>query len=360
MGEPGQQRIRLRSSARTSNGKVRENNEDSIHLWTQPVQVFAIVADGMGGAAAGEEASRIAVETIREGLVGSIAVNGDVPSMGDTSPLLDEDAITEHMRQAIRTANMTIVQKAELHPEYKGMGTTVTMAFIRNTYAIIGHVGDSRAYLIDGQDGHIIQVTSDHSFVQALVAAGHISEEEADDHPMRNVLYRALGQARDVEIDVYYERLRANDRLVLCSDGLTLHVRPAEIAQLTLAAANPEEASQKLIDLANQRGGRDNVSVIVVKVEAEDDDAPRVQDHPVYILDEDTMIIRHPPAYGSSETLNALSTQDRDGKMSLGDSRREPQASLRLVANPDPNRLQARGVSGEGLREGRDMFLPEQ
>lgn len=347
MGEPGQQ-IRLRSSARTSNGKVRENNEDSIHLWTQPIQVFAIVADGMGGAAAGEEASRLAVEAIREGLGEALT------PVGDLNGLMDEDAVTETMRQAIRGANLMIVQKAERHPELKGMGTTVTMAFIRNTYAIIGHVGDSRAYLIDGQDGHIIQVTSDHSFVQALVAAGHITEEEAEDHPMRNVLYRALGQARDVEIDVYYERLRANDRLVLCSDGLTLHVRPAEIAQLTLAASNPEEASQKLIDLANQRGGRDNISVIVIKVEAQDDDLPLERiEHP-FEFDDDTLIIQNRgTSFSSSETRHALPTQERDGKLNLSDPRRDAHnAGAAFRSPPDP--------LDEPPGEGRDMFLPEQ
>jgi PPM family protein phosphatase len=254
--------IRLRSSARTNTGKVRDNNEDNIHLWTSDQTALAIVADGMGGAAAGEEASRIAVEMIQEGLI-------DATTGGKAELLVeeDDDSLTDRMKLAIRSANMSIVQKADRHPEFKGMGTTVTMALVRNTHAVIGHVGDSRAYLIDGQDGHIIQVTSDHSFVQALVSAGHISEEEAEDHPMKNVLYRALGQARDVEVDIYYERLHPNDRLVLCSDGLTLHVRPEEIAQVVLAADNPEEASQKLIELANVRGGRDNVSVIVIKVE---------------------------------------------------------------------------------------------
>jgi protein phosphatase len=120
--------------------------------------------------------------------------------------------------------------------------------------------------LIDGQDGVITQITSDHSFVEALVTAGHITREEAETHPMKNVLYRALGQAEDLDVDVYYARVQHDDRLVLCSDGLTLHVKPDEIAEHALAEGDPEAASQRLIDLANERGGKDNVSVIVIKV----------------------------------------------------------------------------------------------
>jgi protein phosphatase len=159
------------------------------------------------------------------------------------------------------------MQKAANSPEMRGMGTTVTLAFVRGTYVIIAHVGDSRAYLVDGDDHHITQITSDHSFVEALLAAGHITPEQADEHPMRNVLYRALGQAEDIDVDMYYKRLHIGDRLVLCSDGLTRHVKPEEIAQLALADPNPDVASQKLIDLANERGGEDNVSVIVISVE---------------------------------------------------------------------------------------------
>src|SRR5262249_50197294 len=115
----------------------------------------------------------------------------------------------------------------------------------------------------------ITQITADHSFVEALVAAGHITPEQADVHPMRNVLYRALGQSEDVDIDLYHTHLDAGDRLILCSDGLTRHVKANEICDLTLFNEDPDVASQKLIDLANARGGEDNVSVIIIKVEGD-------------------------------------------------------------------------------------------
>jgi serine/threonine protein phosphatase PrpC len=259
--ENPQQGIRLRSSARTSTGQVRENNEDNIHLWTRDEFVLAVVADGMGGAAAGEEASRIAVESIKAGLA---LREQRVPEKFEH---IEDATLTDKLKETIQAANLSIMQKAAAQPEMRGMGTTVTLAFVRGTYAIVAHVGDSRAYLVDGDDQEITQITSDHSFVEALLAAGHITKEQADEHPMKNVLYRALGQSEDVDVDMYYKRLHIGDRLVLCSDGLTRHVKPEEIAKLVMSDSNPDVASQKLIDLANERGGEDNVSVIVILVE---------------------------------------------------------------------------------------------
>lgn len=297
MQNPGQG-IRLRSSARSDTGKVRDNNEDRVHLWKHDRGLLAVVADGMGGAVAGEEASRLTVETLQADLVED-----------DTRPpifaITDPDTVTHRLRESIDDANEVILQKADSHPELRGMGTTVTMAYVQEREVIIGHVGDSRAYLVDGRDGAISQVTSDHSFVQALVSAGHISEEEAEEHPMRNVLYRALGQAHDVEIDIYYATLQPGDRLVLCSDGLTLHITPEEIAQVALAAEDPDDISRKFIDLANKRGGRDNVSVIVITAEAGDPLAMQAETGYQY-TDEDTLIIGgEAQPFGPSESQSS-------------------------------------------------------
>ncbi|MCB9452146.1 MAG: Stp1/IreP family PP2C-type Ser/Thr phosphatase [Anaerolineaceae bacterium] len=260
MHDPGYD-IRLRSSAQTSTGQVRQNNEDNIHLWSRDKYVLAVVADGMGGAAAGEEASRIAVDAIEAGMA-----MRDYTSQDALQQMTDE-MVQGRLSRAIQTANLQIMRKAAASPEMRGMGTTVTLAFIRQTHVIVAHVGDSRAYLVDHDDGDITQITADHSFVQALLAAGHITHEQAEEHPMRNVLYRALGQAEDVEVDIYVRDLHIGDRLVLCSDGLTRHVHPEEIAEFALAYDNPDTVSQKLIALANERGGEDNVSVIVILVE---------------------------------------------------------------------------------------------
>jgi len=205
--------IRLRSSARTSVGQVRENNEDSVHLWPGEQFVLAVVADGMGGAAAGEEASRMAIEAIQAGM--SLRTRDNLDQING----LSVDDISERLRTSIQQANLSIMQRALDEPDMRGMGTTVTLAFVRGTEAIIAHVGDSRAYQIDGATQRITQITADHSFVEALLAAGHITPEQAEDHPMRNVLYRALGQAEDLDVDIYTVRLEIGDRLVLCSDG---------------------------------------------------------------------------------------------------------------------------------------------
>lgn len=255
--------IRLRSSARTSVGQVRENNEDSVHLWPGDKFLLAVVADGMGGAAAGEEASQMAIEAIQAGM--SLQDQDGQKALEKVS----DAEISRQLRDAIQNANLSIMQRAAEEPEMRGMGTTVTLAFVRGKDVVVAHVGDSRAYRVDGMTSNITQITADHSFVEALLAAGHITPEQADDHPMRNVLYRALGQAEDVDIDLYQSQLQVGDRLVLCSDGLTRHVKPEEIAQVALKDNNPETSSQNLIDMANDRGGEDNVSVIVIAVEQE-------------------------------------------------------------------------------------------
>jgi protein phosphatase len=260
--------FRLRSSARTSVGQVRENNEDSVHLWANEEYAVAVVADGMGGAAAGEEASRMAVEAIEHGIM--TEENRDRANSGE----LPAEFIISKFREVIRSGNTSIIEKAASHPDLRGMGTTVTLAFVQHNQAIVAHVGDSRAYLINGRRGEIRQITHDHSFVEALIAAGHITQEEAEEHPMRHVLYRALGQNEELDIDVYQTSLKANDRLVLCSDGLTRHVRPDEIAELVLLNEDTDLACEALINLANLRGGEDNVSVVVIRVERDPNSPP--------------------------------------------------------------------------------------
>lgn len=252
-------RIRLKSSARTDRGMQRPHNEDSVHLWAEDQHALAVIADGMGGAVAGEEASRIAIETVSELFARPLLANStSYDSDGDND-------LATRLVETVREANTNIIARAISRPELKGMGTTLTLAFARHEEVMLAHVGDSRAYLVDGHDSGIVQLTADHSFVQALVDAGHITSEEADNHPMRNVLYRALGQSHDLDVDLISGiRLNVGDRIVLCSDGLTLHVKPHEIAAIVMDSDDPDHASRMLIDIANQRGGKDNISVVVI------------------------------------------------------------------------------------------------
>ncbi|MBZ0301165.1 MAG: Stp1/IreP family PP2C-type Ser/Thr phosphatase [Anaerolineae bacterium] len=381
--------IRLRSSARTSVGQVRENNEDSVHLWPGDQFVLAVVADGMGGAAAGEEASRMAIEAIQAGM--SLrnrdtyeAING-----------LSDDLVADRLRTSIEQANLSIMQRSIDEPDLRGMGTTVTLAFVRGIEVIIAHVGDSRAYQVDGATTRIRQITSDHSFVEALLSAGHITPEQAEDHPMRNVLYRALGQAEELDVDIYKTRLEIGDRLVLCSDGLTRHVKPDEIAQLSLSDENPSKASQKLIDLANERGGEDNVSVIIVSVERDNSNPEADMKSDFAAEDEDTLVLKDKPFSRSALQIqpdpSPAKSQDDPSQDSDPESRtssyfskhkmqaervsdsddlppKNCPARSTVLQFPSPDRItipadgetQPEGRPGEGDGEGHDTRAPEQ
>lgn len=241
----------LLGSALTDVGQIRSHNEDSVYLWAHEGVSLAVVADGMGGAAAGEEASRIVIETVQVRLPMDFVLQNQ-------ATLSERD-----LRLTVQAANLNIIQHTIQHPTLKGMGTTVTLALVQGRDVTVAHVGDSRAYHIS-PEGTITQITSDHSFVQALLDAGHITEEQAETHPMGNVLYRALGQTEDLEVDTYYMRMHLHDRLLLCSDGLTRHVRRHEIAQIASQFSDPYKIAKNLITLANMRGGEDNISVIVV------------------------------------------------------------------------------------------------
>lgn len=287
-----------RASALSDVGQARENNEDRVGLWARHGVVLAVVADGMGGAAAGEEASRLVMEAIQADFLGEARGS-------ETLRELSEDEISRKLRAAVRRANCAIIERASDNPELQGMGTTVTMAFIRDSRVILAHVGDSRAYLVDGHEGWINQITDDHSFVEALLASGHITPEQAAVHPMRNVLYRALGQVEDTDADLYSRNLNDGDWLVLCSDGLTRHVSPAEIAEIVAEDKTPDETVQVLINLANQRGGEDNVSAVVVKMESSDEIEQEKPPDPVEF--EDTQVGLY-QAEASGDELNS----DRD------------------------------------------------
>ncbi|HEX2978934.1 MAG TPA: Stp1/IreP family PP2C-type Ser/Thr phosphatase [Anaerolineaceae bacterium] len=276
-----------RSSAHSSVGRVRENNEDRVGLWARQGVVLALVADGMGGAAAGEEASRLVVEAVQADFLGEARGS-------ETLYNLSEDEVSDKLRQAVRRANRAVIHRANDHPEYQGMGTTMTLAFIRNQRVIVAHVGDSRAYLVDGHDGWINQITDDHSFVEALLSSGHITPEQAAVHPMRNVLYRALGQVEDTEADLYSRSLADGDRLLLCSDGLTRHVKADEIAQLAMAHDSPDDIASALVDLANKRGGEDNISVVVVLMERAQDVKPSDPPDPLLFGDTDIGLYQAP------------------------------------------------------------------
>lgn len=289
----------VRASARSNVGRVRENNEDRVALWARHGVVLVMVADGMGGAAAGEEASRLAVEAVQADFLGEARGS-------ETLGELSEDEIADKLRAAVRRANRAVIHSADENPEYQGMGTTITLAFVRDNRVIVAHVGDSRAYLVDGREGWINQITDDHSFVEALLASGHITPEQAAVHPMRNVLYRALGQVEETDADLYSRNLAEDDWLILCSDGLTRHVTPVEMTEITQEYDQPEEVAQALIDLANERGGEDNISVAVLLMESVEDVEAEEPPDPIVFEDTEVGLFQSDPVDETSPDHSTL------------------------------------------------------
>lgn len=339
--------IRLTSSGHTDTGRIRDNNEDHIHLSQMSVDsVVAIVADGMGGAVAGEEASRIAIETIRDNFL--------VARMISSQVIWHEGELIHLLKNAIILANSKIIEETYRHPEFRGMGTTVTMAYVNGTEALIGHVGDSRAYHISASNQDIHQITSDHNFVQALVAGGHLTPEEADQHPMGNVLYRVLGQTYDIEVDIYQAQINHSDRILLCSDGLTLHVKPHEIREIALNHDDPDVISQELIQLANERGGRDNISVIVVLANAlNDEEIVKDNEQEALSSHEDSGHFHIPRENSNMGATEPPTIRESQEMRAVGNGTETANAETLTLPEIDE-------ISPDTPGEGRDHLLPEQ
>lgn len=244
----------------TDVGLMREHNEDSI-LWDTDLGM-ALLADGMGGHNAGEVASAMAVEQVRAALREAFLAR-DCEDKADCS---------EVVRQAIHTANQRIWDASQENAECAGMGTTLVLALLHDGDMVTAHVGDSRIYRL--RDGVLEQITSDHSLVQELVDNGYLSQEEAKLSVSRNLITRALGIGAEVEVEVSQEPAQPGDLYLLCSDGLSDMVTDSEMGAI-LQEPDPDldETARRLVDLANRKGGNDNISVILMTVrEAFSDD----------------------------------------------------------------------------------------
>jgi len=244
--------------ARSDPGKVRENNEDSFRV--VPSMNLFVLSDGMGGQASGEVASRIAVDAIISHCREAKA-NPNLPLVGE--PIAGVSGVTSRLASAIREANHRVHAAAQQNENQHGMGATAVAAWFTGERISLAHVGDSRAYMLRGSQ--LEQLTNDHSFVAEQVRRGMMTQVEADASRMLNVLLRALGIEPEVEVDVDEELLTEGDSLLLCSDGLTRELPDSQIAIVLRGADDAQEAANRLIDLANQAGGRDNITVIVVR-----------------------------------------------------------------------------------------------
>ena len=235
-------------SFRTDTGRQRTANEDS---YFASAPLFA-VADGMGGAQAGEVASRIAAEAF------------EPAERGEGSP-------EAFLREIAQEANRRIHGLAQHDSSRSGMGTTLTSVLIEDDEVVLGHVGDSRAYRF--RDGELTLLTSDHSLVEELRRQGRLTEEQAEDHPQRSIITRALGPEPEVEVDTMTFRARAGDVYLLCSDGLTTMLKEPRIKEILAESSSLDEATTWLINDANEAGGRDNITVVAFRLEAEGEPA---------------------------------------------------------------------------------------
>ena len=249
--------LHIQAGARTDLGRVRKNNEDCFAT-DSSLQLY-VLSDGMGGQTHGEVASKLAVETILTHC--RQAENSRAtPIFGKSGADVSER--TNRLASAIHLANRKVFETAASHPEQKGMGATIAAAWIDAQRLSIAHVGDSRVYLL--RAGSMDQLTADHSLVAEKVRVGILTPQEADASEMQSVLTRAVGTNSSVEVDTDEQVLLVGDFLLLCSDGLTRMVTDPEIASTLLTSASAQESADRLVDLANENGGVDNVSVIVL------------------------------------------------------------------------------------------------
>jgi serine/threonine protein phosphatase PrpC len=259
----------------TDTGRQRRANEDSM-LARSPLFV---VADGMGGARAGEVASRLAIESFQHGLEDTTDAEGSLAAYA-------------------RAANVSIHERSQADAEHAGMGTTLTAVYVGEEEVAIAHVGDSRAYCL--RDGELLRLTDDHSLVDELIRQGKLTPEEAVEHPQRSVITRALGPEADVEIDTRSYRARDGDVYLLCSDGLTTMVPDALIAEIMLAHGRLRDMGEALIGAANEAGGRDNITVVLLRVEELELAAPSLAADPATLTGIPAL-----PANGSAEPMPA-------------------------------------------------------
>jgi len=269
---------------RTDVGRMREHNEDAFvvadltrgNATLQPeVRTHVVgdrgtlfmVADGMGGAAAGEIASAMAIEAVLREVTTALSA-ADAPT---------GDAFATAIKRATSAANAEIHMFAVEHPEFRGMGTTATVAGVLGDCVYLAQVGDSRAYLV--RDGVAQQITKDQSLMQKLIEAGELTEEEAEQSERRNIILQALGPEAAIKVDLTHQQLREGDTLVLCSDGLSGQVKGDEIARVVSEERDLTAACKRLIDRANEAGGPDNITVIVARFEGDALRRPSAQEH---------------------------------------------------------------------------------
>ena len=384
---------------KTDVGRTREHNEDSFvvadlstgNATLQPeVRVhnagprgsLFMVADGMGGAAAGEIASAMATEEVLAQMQ-RLWVEGV-----DRSP----SAFARALKQAAKAANTRINSYAAAHPEHRGMGTTATICGLLYDTVYLAQIGDSRGYIV--RDGVGIQITKDQSLMQKLVEAGELTEEEAEHSERRNIILQALGPEAAIKVDLTHQPLRRGDTLVLCSDGLSTQINRDKIAEIVSADKDLMKTCKSLIDAANAAGGPDNITVIVARFEGEglpeaddddEEDDEAVVRHRTFPLDDTGAVaVVAPHSNETTQPIPVTRPSSEAGEATLGEPvpavprpEAEPEEEAPLprlsggiaktiftpmVAPPMPDRVSGKGTSieGEGEGEGEEEYEEEE
>ena len=237
-------------------GKIRDINQDAYYYIEDDKLPIFIVADGMGGHKAGEVASNLAISTIIRHYESS-----------KEKILNKEMFIPQFLNESVELANDNLIEEASGDDELKGMGTTVTMCLILDDEVYIGHVGDSRAYLL--RNGELSQITQDHSLVGELLRIGSITKDEAVNHPKKNIITRALGSNPKINVDVFNRELQNDDKIILCTDGLTNMVTEEKILEILLSSEIPSAVCSTLVNISNEAGGIDNTTIMIIKAKQE-------------------------------------------------------------------------------------------
>ncbi|MEB3101236.1 Stp1/IreP family PP2C-type Ser/Thr phosphatase [Ferviditalea candida] len=249
----------MKTALKSDVGLIRTVNEDRAVVQNRLNGfTLAIVADGMGGHQAGDIASQIAIDTVKR-------------ELQNIEPGMSPEECGQRIADAVRKANREVFEIASSQEQYQGMGTTIVVALVSDELIIIAHIGDSRAYKLD--DEFMIQLTEDHSLVNELVKSGQISPEEANSHPRRNVLTRALGTDEQVEVDLCIDAWKQEDVLLLCSDGLSSLLDDGQITAILRSGEELQSKANLLVQSALQAGGDDNITVVLLaNVQADDEE----------------------------------------------------------------------------------------
>jgi protein phosphatase len=356
--------IRVKLFARTDVGQIREHNEDNFLVADltrrdrSPVDgtqaaavgthgaVFA-VCDGMGGAAAGEIASQLAVDILYERMIDGL----------DDAQLLSRDELARRLVRAIEAAGLRIFQEAKVDRTRRGMGTTVTAAALVDGHLFFAQVGDSRGYLL--RQGQLVQLTRDQSLVNQLIEAGQLTEEEAETFEHNNIILQALGTADTVQVDLTYCELQQGDTVLLCSDGLSGMVRFDDIREILKTTPEPVDACGVLIERANQAGGHDNVTVIVARFEGSGILQPGANPEPLkyrkYALPEEAMDTeRHRRMLAETSSLGPVSSARPPG------SSNPPQGLGATAVLSNQPSLPVLSGAGSSLRSGPPAGYDEE